>query len=121
MKKKLTPKEIEREWHAYNKSMRRIRVAPVSLEYFTRYVKGRAPRAPQPFRPLQTRPSPHDEQRARDRAVPSKTCDVSVTPGLKPSPVYTGTYVKGIATMHKSNAVPVVDDQHMIDIAHMRR
>lgn len=34
---------------------------------------------------------------------------------------YTGTLVKGIATMHKSNAVPVLDDEHIIDIAHMRR
>ena len=35
--------------------------------------------------------------------------------------VYTGTLVKGIATMHKSNAVPVIDEQHAIDIARMRR
>jgi hypothetical protein len=34
---------------------------------------------------------------------------------------YTGTLIKGIATMHKSNAVPVIDDQHAIDIARMRR
>ena len=34
---------------------------------------------------------------------------------------YTGTLIKGIATMHKSNAIPVMDDQHIIDIAHMRR
>ena len=34
---------------------------------------------------------------------------------------YTGTLVKGIATMHKSNAVPVIDDQHAKDIARMRR
>ena len=34
---------------------------------------------------------------------------------------YTGTLVKGIATMHKSNAVPVIDEQHAKDIARMRR
>jgi len=34
---------------------------------------------------------------------------------------YTGTLVKGIATMHKSNAVPVINQQHAIDIARMRR
>lgn len=34
---------------------------------------------------------------------------------------YTGSLIKGIATMHKSNAVPVLDDEHIIDIAHMRR
>jgi hypothetical protein len=35
--------------------------------------------------------------------------------------VYTGTKVKGIATMHKSNAVPVFSDEEAHDIATMRR
>ena len=34
---------------------------------------------------------------------------------------YTGTLVKGIGTMHKSNAVPVIDEQQMKDLASMRR
>lgn len=34
---------------------------------------------------------------------------------------YTGTLVKGIATMHKSNAVPVINDEQMQDISRMRR
>ena len=40
---------------------------------------------------------------------------------LKPSKIYTGTKVKGIATMHKSNAVPVFSDEEAIDISKMRR
>ena len=40
---------------------------------------------------------------------------------LKPAKVYTGTKVKGIATMHKSNAVPVFSDEEAIDISKMRR
>jgi hypothetical protein len=35
--------------------------------------------------------------------------------------VYTGTKIKGIGTMHKSNAVPVFSDQEAIDISTMRR
>jgi len=35
--------------------------------------------------------------------------------------VYTGTKVKGIATMHKSNAVPVFSDEQAVDISKMRR
>jgi hypothetical protein len=35
--------------------------------------------------------------------------------------VYTGTLIKGIATMHKSNAVPVFSNEQAIDIAKMRR
>ena len=34
---------------------------------------------------------------------------------------YTGTLIKGIATMHKSNAVPVINQQEATDIANMRR
>ena len=40
---------------------------------------------------------------------------------LKPNPVYTGTAIKGIGTMHKSNAVPVFSDDEAKDIASMRR
>jgi len=40
---------------------------------------------------------------------------------LKPAKQYTGTMVKGIATMHKSNAVPVFSDEQAVDISRMRR
>ena len=40
---------------------------------------------------------------------------------LAPAKVYTGTKVIGIATMHKSNAVPVFSDEEAVDIAKMRR
>ena len=40
---------------------------------------------------------------------------------LKEPKVYTGTKVKGIATMHKSNAVPVFSDEEAVDISKMRR
>jgi hypothetical protein len=39
----------------------------------------------------------------------------------KESPKYTGTLIKGIATMHKSNAVPVINDEQAIEISKMRR
>ena len=43
-------------------------------------------------------------------------------PCLKtPDKVYTGTMIKGIGTMHKSNAVPVFSDEQAQDIAKMRR
>jgi hypothetical protein len=35
--------------------------------------------------------------------------------------VYTGDKIKGIGTMHKSNAVPVFSDEEAQDIAKMRR
>jgi hypothetical protein len=38
-----------------------------------------------------------------------------------PEKVYTGTKIKGIGTMHKSNAVPIFSDEEAIEIAKMRR
>jgi hypothetical protein len=38
-----------------------------------------------------------------------------------PDKVYTGTMIKGIGTMHKSNAVPIFSDEQAIEISKMRR
>ena len=40
---------------------------------------------------------------------------------LAPQKVYTGDKILGIATMHKSNAVPVFSDDQAKDISKMRR
>ncbi len=50
----------------------------------------------------------------------SNTSTTASTPRPEPKR-YTGSLVKGIGTMHKSNAVPIIDEQHMKDIARMRR
>ena len=51
--------------------------------------------------------------------IPSRvTQGGSTAPVVK---VYTGTKVKGIATMHKSNAVPVFSDEEAVEISRMRR
>jgi hypothetical protein len=39
----------------------------------------------------------------------------------KETPRYTGTAIKGIGTMHKSNAIPIFSDEQAIEIATMRR
>jgi len=54
--------------------------------------------------------------------IPSLNNGTDMSPAtLAPAKVYTGTKVKGIATMHKSNAVPVFSDEEAIDISKMRR
>jgi N-acetylglucosamine-6-phosphate deacetylase len=50
-----------------------------------------------------------------------KSVDTGGNATLAPAKVYTGTKVKGIATMHKSNAVPVFSDEEAVDISRMRR
>lgn len=57
--------------------------------------------------------------RATTHNIPSLS-----TPGGSTAPVhkvYTGTKVLGIATMHKSNAVPVFAEEEAIEISRMRR
>jgi hypothetical protein len=57
--------------------------------------------------------------RTNTHHIPSR-----VTPGASTASVhkvYTGTKVKGIATMHKSNAVPVFSDEEAVEISRMRR
>jgi hypothetical protein len=62
-------------------------------------------------------PEPYRRQDVEYSSAPDT---VGVAPRLH-TMYYTGTLVKGIGTMHKSNAVPIVDEEHMKDIARMRR
>ena len=57
----------------------------------------------------------------RNTTAHIKSVDTGGNATLKEPKVYTGTKVKGIATMHKSNAVPVFSDEEAIDISKMRR
>ena len=59
--------------------------------------------------------------RSTSNHIPSRDTGEAGTSTYKASPQYTGTKVKGIGTMHKSNAVPVFSDEEAQDIARMRR
>jgi len=72
----------------------------------------------EPWRPA---PSVHIR---KVEGVASAAVNHGVVPGVcaKPEPkVYTGTRLIGIATMHKSNMVPVFSMEDAEDIARMRR
>lgn len=66
---------------------------------------------------------PKAEPYRRDTGPKIPSLDpTNMAPCLKsPNKVYTGSLIKGIATMHKSNAVPVFNNQDAIDISKMRR
>jgi hypothetical protein len=62
-------------------------------------------------------PAPYRRETERIPSLP-----FSGAPCLKTErPVYTGTLIKGIATMHKSNAVPIISDEQAVEISKMRR
>jgi hypothetical protein len=58
--------------------------------------------------------------RGNTNHIPSLNSGAGVATLAAPK-VYTGTKVKGIATMHKSNAVPVFSDEEAVEISKMRR
>ena len=62
-------------------------------------------------------PEPYRRQAPEYGSAPDTT---GVAARLQPM-YYTGTLVKGIGTMHKSNAVPVINEEEMKDLARMRR
>jgi len=53
--------------------------------------------------------------------LPSRNTGEAGTVTYKPSPQYTGTKMIGVSQMPKSNAVPVFNSDHIVDIARMRR
>jgi len=57
----------------------------------------------------------------RNTTAHIKSVDTGGNATMKAPKVYTGTKVKGIATMHKSNAVPIFSDEEAVDISRMRR
>lgn len=58
--------------------------------------------------------------RTTSNHIPSLNSGAGVAT-LAPAKVYTGDKIKGIGTMHKSNAVPIFSDEEAIAIANMRR
>lgn len=79
------------------KRNRAVKAAPLSASYLS-YPPGREPK----------------------QHIPSKDTGVGIA--AKPADkVYTGNNIVGIATMHKSNAVPVFSAEDAIEISKMRR
>jgi hypothetical protein len=64
--------------------------------------------------------NPNYSHRSTDNR-PSSVGISGGTCGKKDSPKYTGTLVIGISTLHKSNAVPIINQEQATEIAQMRR
>lgn len=111
-------KKFMREFREDNDLLRRMNCKLRTLEEYVAYRSGNAKKSVQPKKLLNLkattyhRPSPQ---------VPSGD-GIGVSLTKKPEMQYTGDELVGIATMHKSNMVPVRKDSNdAIDIARMRR
>ena len=54
-------------------------------------------------------------------AIPSRPDTPGAVAARPPDKIYTGTAMKGIGVLHKSNSVPIFTDEEAVDIARMRR
>ena len=128
--KKITQKrldELQIEWRQYNKRMRRNNMH--SLQYNTfddylAYVQGNPPTRKKEEKEYQSYANPEPYVRHTESYPSLKTSDV-IPGGPTPkreSQRYTGDLIVGVATMHKSNLVPVMrGTSEAKDIAAMRR
>ena len=95
--------QLEQEWQALKKS---YSAPPVRKPIENARTLGKSlPRVPQ-----------------RGTLLSAPSMSTGIGTAVKAAiPVYTGDKIKGIGTMHKSNAVPVFSDEEAQDISKMRR
>lgn len=133
--------EIERGWRERNARLKEMGLPKETLEQYTEWLYGRGKKEKKKKEdravyktPVATTRNPHTVQNKESKAATTGNADkneahvpkslslwITGPVSSKPSPVYTGTKVKGIGTMHKSNAVPVFSDDEAVEISRMRR
>lgn len=112
----------QEELRLHNKRMKQIGEPKLSFDEYVDYIHGKRKLASpakdrsafKPYTPTST------SYRRETAHYPSHDNGIGVAAKTE-NQKYTGTLIKGIATMHKSNAVPIIDDQQAKDIASMRR
>ena len=110
--------QFEQSHREYNKSMKRMGCHDqmMSLEDYDLYVRGL-------YKPkLKGVPNMPETKPYQRETTQYKSFGDGVGVALKKEPPkYTGTLIKGIATMHKSNAVPIINQEQAIEVSSMRR
>lgn len=107
---------IKERWREHNKWRKRTRQPKITFEEYQSYITGKGRYTPKELPTLT--PKPYYRETAE---IPSAGTGVGAPAATNEPKVYTGTLIKGVATMHKSNAVPVINDEQAIDISRMRR
>ncbi len=117
-------KAYELELRSYNKERKRAHERQITLDEFIKLRTGRLKVPKAPFKPLSVssnmiyRLTKIDEF---NNKYQSMNVNTGSTPRIE-SKVYSGERkLIGIATMHKSNLVPVFDSEDAKDLARMRR
>jgi hypothetical protein len=107
--------KFKKDYNEYNALMRRLNSKEKTFDEYVRYRMGKMKKSKSKINKIPTYIiSDHREK------YPSGI-GIGVSQTAKKSNVYTGDLVKGIAIMHKSNSVPVINEEQVIDISKMRR
>jgi hypothetical protein len=101
-------RELRAEWQQRQQEW--VKVAPHFAAKPSRAVLLTAPRV-----------SPQYPPGREPQAIPSRPDTPGAVAARPADKIYTGTKIKGIGTMHKSNAVPIFSDDEAREISSMRR
>lgn len=116
--------ELDQRWRERNKFLKSMGLATETFEQFVDYVHGKRAKGPrQVVEPLKTTASAYREI-AHIPSLPMSTENMQNACAKRAPNVYSGQRkLLGIATMHKSNMVPVFADskETAVEIAQMRR
>lgn len=116
-------RELELDWRKYNKDMKREGLHSLTYNTLDEYIKyrfGFNRGFEKEFKPYEPKQAYRRETKHYPSApISTQTSDISLS--KKEPQRYTGSLVKGISTMHKSNMVPIIDDVEAKEHANMRR
>jgi hypothetical protein len=110
----------ELDLKSYNKLMKSCKAQTLTLDQYIDMIHGRSKIKTQ-FKPLVVKESEHARLAREHREKYPSMGTFTGNTFKKENQKYTGTLIKGIATMHKSNAVPIIDQKQAEEIAQMRR
>lgn len=123
MKRKLALKQtqlqkLQQEHKQYNKEMRQIGCHK-QQKTFDEYVAWKYGK----YQPKLSGTTPKEDSlyRRPETVVPSKKNSYFAQCAKAKEHEYTGTLITGLATMHKSNVVPIFNKEQAQDLATMRR
>ena len=110
----------EKDWRAHNKWLRQRHMPTVTLEQHIDTIHGKVAKVNREFKPYVPAETPPRRGTAHIPSASMKA-DGKGSTAKKEIPAYTGTYIIGVATMHKSNAVPVTNPKQAAEIAQMAK
>lgn len=126
---KAKQEELERNWRNRNQRLKEMHLPKETFEQYLEWVYGHGKKEKKKDNTNRTAmPNKPNVPIRNCQEIPQQTKRLGTRAVVdhggctkKPAPVYTGSEMVGIATMHKSNMVPIFSSKEAEDISKMRR